>query len=47
MKVNTYLNFGGNCADAFKFYEQHLGAKILNLMTQGQMLLAARRSRPR
>jgi PhnB protein len=37
MKVNTYLNFGGNCAEAFNFYEQHLGAKILNLMTQGQM----------
>ena len=37
MKVNTYLNFGGNCAEAFKFYEQHLGAKNLNLLTQGQM----------
>lgn len=37
MKVNTYLNFGGNCAEAFKFYEQHLDAKILNLLTQGQM----------
>lgn len=37
MKVNTYLNFGGNCAEAFKFYEQHLGAKILDLMTMGMM----------
>lgn len=37
MKVNTYLNFGGNCGEAFRFYEQHLGAKILGLMTQGQM----------
>lgn len=37
MKLNTYLNFGGNCAEAFKFYEQHLGAKILTLFTQGQI----------
>jgi PhnB protein len=29
MKVNTYLNFPGNCEEALKFYEQHLGAKIL------------------
>jgi PhnB protein len=36
MKLNTYLNFGGNCADAFKFYEQHLGAKVTFSMTHGQ-----------
>lgn len=29
MKVNTYLNFAGNCAEALAFYEQHLGAKII------------------
>lgn len=37
MRLNKYLNFGGNCAQAFRFYEQHLGAKILNIMTMGQM----------
>jgi PhnB protein len=37
MNVTTYLNFGGNCAEAFNFYQQHLGAKILSLATQGQM----------
>ena len=37
MKVNTYLNYGGNCAEAFRFYEQNLGAKIGMLMTFGQM----------
>lgn len=37
MKTNTYLNFGGNCAEAFRFYEQHLGGKIVMMMTQGQM----------
>ena len=37
MKVNTYLNYGGNCADAFRFYEQKLGAKIGMMMTFSQM----------
>ena len=29
MKVHTYLNFHGNCDEAMKFYEKHLGAKVL------------------
>jgi PhnB protein len=37
MKVNTYLNYGGNCADAFRFYEENLGAKIEMMMTFGEM----------
>lgn len=37
MKLNTYLNYGGNCAEAFKFYEKNLGAKIGMLMTFDQM----------
>jgi PhnB protein len=36
MKMNTYVNFAGRCADAFRFYEQHLGAKIGMMMTHGQ-----------
>ena len=36
MKMNTYVNFAGTCAEAFRFYEQHLGGKIENLMTHGQ-----------
>ena len=32
MKLNTFLNFGGNCEEAFRFYEQHLGGKIAMLM---------------
>jgi PhnB protein len=36
MKVYTYLNYGGNCAQAFRFYEEHLGAKIIMMMTHGQ-----------
>ena len=26
MHLNTYLQFGGHCADAFAYYQQHLGA---------------------
>jgi len=32
----TYVNFAGKCAEAFHFYERHLGAKIGLLMTHGQ-----------
>ena len=32
MKLNPYLNFGGNCAEAFQFYEKHLGGKITMMM---------------
>jgi PhnB protein len=28
MQLNPYLNFNGNCEEAFKFYEHALGAKI-------------------
>jgi PhnB protein len=36
MKMRTYLNYGGNCAEAFHFYEKHLGARIDMLMTHDQ-----------
>jgi PhnB protein len=35
MKMNTYVNFAGKCADAFRFYEKHLGAKITMMMRHG------------
>jgi PhnB protein len=38
MKLYTYLNFGGNCREAFQFYEQHLGGKIETMLTRGQQL---------
>ncbi len=28
MQLNTYLNFNGNCPQAFQFYEKNLGGKI-------------------
>lgn len=37
MNMNTYLNFPGNCKEAFQFYEKHLGGKILMMMTFDQM----------
>jgi PhnB protein len=36
MKMHAYLNFGGNCAEAFRFYEKHLGGQIGMMMTHGQ-----------
>ncbi|MBV9158172.1 MAG: VOC family protein [Acidobacteriaceae bacterium] len=36
MKMNTYVNFRGTCAEAFHYYENHLGAKIGVMMTHGQ-----------
>ena len=36
MKLHTYLNYGGNCEQAFRFYEKHLGGKITMIMNHGQ-----------
>lgn len=36
MKMSTYVNFAGKCAEAFRFYEKHLGGKIGMVMTHGQ-----------
>ena len=36
MKLDVYLNYAGNCEQAFRYYEQHLGGRITMLMTHGQ-----------
>ncbi|HTC62215.1 MAG TPA: VOC family protein [Candidatus Saccharimonadales bacterium] len=36
MKMHTYLNYGGNCRQAFQFYEQHLGGKITMMVSHGE-----------
>lgn len=36
MKMRPYFNYGGNCAEALRFYEKHLGGKILAMMTHEQ-----------
>ena len=37
MKLNAYLNFPGNCREALRFYEKHLGAKIGMVMAYDEM----------
>ena len=32
MHLTTHLNFNGDCEEAFQFYVQHLGSKIVTLM---------------
>ena len=36
MNLYTQLNFGGNCEEAFRFYQKHLGGEIVMMMTQSQ-----------
>lgn len=40
MQVTPYLNFNGNCAEAFRFYEQVLGGKIESMKTHGDSPMA-------
>jgi PhnB protein len=37
MKLYTYLNYGGNCRQAFEFYAEHLGGTITSLTTHGEL----------
>lgn len=32
MKLYTHLNFGGNCEEAFRFYEEHLDGRITAML---------------
>ena len=36
MQLHTYLNYGGNCEEAFTFYERHLGGTITMMMRHGE-----------
>jgi PhnB protein len=46
MKMTTYVNYGGNCAEAFRYYEQHLGGKIMGMMKWSQMPDAEKHTPP-
>jgi PhnB protein len=37
-KLDLYLNYAGNCEEAFRFYEQQLGGKILMMMRHEEHL---------
>lgn len=35
MRLHIYLNYPGNCEQAFRFYEEHLGGRITSLERHG------------
>lgn len=37
IQLDIYVNYPGNCKQAFLFYEQHLGGKITMMMTHEQV----------
>lgn len=41
MQLNTYLHFGGNCAEALAFYERVLGGKVEMRSTFGESPMGA------
>ena len=36
MQLYTYVNFAGRCAEAFRYYETHLGGRIMMMMTHDE-----------
>ena len=36
MQMSTYVNFAGSCAEAFRYYETHLGGRIIMMTTHGE-----------
>lgn len=40
MRVDPYLNFDGNCAEAMRFYAQLFGATLESMMTFGESPMA-------
>ena len=36
MHLDIYLNYRGNCEEAFRFYEQHLGGRITGIARHGE-----------
>jgi PhnB protein len=37
MRLDMYLNYPGNCEDAFRFYEKELRGKITTMMRHGDV----------
>jgi PhnB protein len=35
MKLDIYLNYRGNCEEAFRFYEEHLGGRTTGVVRHG------------
>ena len=36
MQLDIYVNYRGNCEEAFRFYEQHLGGKLTGMIRHGE-----------
>ena len=36
LTLDVYLNYAGNCEDAFRFYERHLGGRIVSMLRHGE-----------
>ena len=36
MKLDIYVNYRGNCEQAFRFYEQQLGGRITGMVRHGE-----------
>jgi PhnB protein len=36
MRLDMYVNYRGNCEQAFQFYEQHLGGKTSGIVRHGE-----------
>src|SRR5688572_30024299 len=36
MRLDIYVNYRGNCEEAFRFYEQHLGGKLGGIVRHGE-----------
>lgn len=37
MELDIYVNYNGTCEQAFRFYEQHLGGRIMELNRHGDV----------
>jgi PhnB protein len=36
MRLDIYVNYRGNCEQAFRFYEQHLSGRITGMLRHGE-----------
>ena len=36
MQLDIYVNYRGQCEEAFRFYEQHLGGRITGIVRHGE-----------
>lgn len=36
-RLDVYVNYPGHCEEAFRFYEQHIGGKIISIMRHSEL----------